>query len=323
MMNRIIFSSGGTASLAVADWLKEKCPDDNILMYFTDTHWEHPDCYRMLHEGSDKLQLPLLTHSLGINPIQLMFEKKMVYNSMIGDCSKILKMGVARDFLKKGKRPPVEEWKNVEYLKDQDFKTNATLYFGIGFDEMHREEAIKKNWEPFKVDMPLIENNIWKEDVLKKYDIEKPALYKMGFAHNNCHGRCVKAGQGHYKLLKEQMPDVFAKIMEQEHYLKICASSYRYIKAAELPQDVEVNELQQLDDAFRDYFYDRAERPGLYIHPAGSAVHEYMKIQQYSFMKKDGKPFPIRDLHYEVENNDQIDLFDIGGCGCFVEGLVG
>lgn len=330
MRNHIIFSSGGTASLAVADWVKENRPTDNIVMYFTDTLWEHPDCYRMLHEGSDKLQLPLLTHSLGLNPVQLMFEKKMVYNSMIGDCSKILKMGVARDFLKKGKRPPNEEWRNRQYLKNEDFVTDATLYFGIGFDEMHREEAITNNWAPFKVIMPLIDHNIWKEDVLNKYDIAKPELYRMGFAHNNCHGRCVKAGQGHYKLLKEQMPDVFQKLMEQEHHLRVCVSAYRYItkenKASDpmdpddiLPEHVQDMMLQELDDAYRDYFYDRAPRPKQYIHPAGSAVSKYMEVKQYSFMKKDGQPYPIRDLHYEVENDMQIDLFDIGGCGCFTD----
>lgn len=64
MDNHIIFSNGGTASMAVANWVKEEFLGDNILMYFTDTLWEHPDCYRMLHEGSDKLKLPLLTHSM-------------------------------------------------------------------------------------------------------------------------------------------------------------------------------------------------------------------------------------------------------------------
>ena len=331
-MNRIIFSSGGTASLAVADWVKEHHPDDNIVMYFTDTLWEHPDCYRMLREGSDKLQLPLLTHSLGLNPIQLMFEKKMVYNSMIGDCSKILKIGVGSKFLKKGIEPPVVKWRNEQFLKDKDFTTDAILYFGIGFDEMHREGSIVENWAPFKVEFPLIQNNIWKDDVLKKYDIEKPELYKMGFTHNNCHGRCVKAGQGHYKLLKEKMPDVFRKIMEQEFHLKICVSAYRYTTKGNDPKDknpipdedkiplhVQESMLAELDDAYRDYFYDRSDKPKRYIHPAGAAATMYAKIQQYSFMKRDSQPYPIRDLHYEVEDDQQIDIFDIGGCGCFTD----
>ncbi len=311
--------------MAVADWVKEQHPEDNILLYFTDTLWESPDLYRFTDESSDKLQLPMLTHSAGLTPIQLMFEKKLVFNSMIGDCSKILKMKVAKDFLKKGIRPSIEKWRNAEYLKEHDFTTNATLYFGIGFDEMHREKAIRENWQPFKVEMPLIDHNIWKEDSLKKYDIKRPVLYDYGFSHNNCNGRCVKAGQGHYKLLKERMPEVFAKIMEQEHHLKMCVSAYRYITNDKVPEEdripLHVQEimLAELDDAYRDYFYDRAPKPKLFIHPAGSAAPRYAHIQQYSFMKRDGKPFPIRDLHYEVENDQQIDLFDIGGCGCFVD----
>ncbi|PLT43544.1 hypothetical protein B8V81_5084 [Paenibacillus pasadenensis] len=213
---------------------------------------------------------------------------------------------------------------------------------------MHRQGAIVKNWVPFPVEMPLIENNIWKDDVLTKYGIRQPVLYDYGFSHNNCNGRCVKAGQGHYKLLKDRMPDVFQKIMEQEHHLKICVSAYRYImddkvpEGERIPDDVRQLMLQELDDAYRDYFYDRAPHPKTYIHPAGSAAAAYMKIKQYAFMKKTGDkpevvafntedgqhekhirypsvPYPLRDLHYEVENDMQMDLFDIGGCGCFLE----
>ncbi|WP_339283725.1 phosphoadenosine phosphosulfate reductase family protein [Paenibacillus sp. FSL R5-0486] len=327
MRNRIIFFSGGKASFAAADWVKKNHPDDNIVLYFTDTLWENPDLYRFNDEASDKLQLPLLVHSSGLNPMQLMFEKKLVFNSMIGDCSKILKMKVSKDFLKKGIKPAAESWRNQEYLRDEDFTTDAVLYFGIGFDEMHREGAIRKNWQPFQVEMPLIDHNIWKDEVLKEYDIKQPVLYDYGFSHNNCNGRCVKAGQGHYKLLKTQMPDVFQQIMEQEHHLKICVSAYRYIMDDKVPEDERIPDdvreqmLQELDDAYRDYFYDRAKRPKTYIHPAGSAVQKYMQIKQYAFMKRDSKPLPIRDLRDEVDNDGQIDLFDIGGCGCFVDAM--
>lgn len=327
MRNRIIFFSGGKASFAAADWVKKNHPDDNIVLYFTDTLWENPDLYRFNNEASDKLQLPLLVHSSGLNPMQLMFEKKLVFNSMIGDCSKILKMKVSKDFLKKGIKPAAESWRNREYLWDEDFTTDAVLYFGIGFDEMHREGAIRKNWQPFQVEMPLIDHNIWKDEVLKEYGIKQPVLYDYGFSHNNCNGRCVKAGQGHYKLLKQQMPDVFQQIMEQEHHLKICVSAYRYIMDHKVPEDERIPDdvreimLQELDDAYRDYFYDRAPRPKTYIHPAGSAVQKYMEIKQYAFMKRDSKALPIRDLRDEVDNDGQIDLFDIGGCGCFVDAM--
>jgi hypothetical protein len=332
--NHIIFFSGGKASFAVADFVKTNFPDDNIVLYFTDTLWEHEDLYRFINEGSDKLQIPLLTHSAGINPLQLMFEKKMVYNSMIGDCSKILKIKVGSDFLKRGIKPKIEKWRNHECLKQEDFISGATLYFGIGFGEMHRQEPITKNWKPFFAVMPLIDNNIWIDEVLKKHEIRQPTLYDYGFSHNNCNARCVKAGQGHYKLFKEKRPEEFQKIMEQEYHLKMCVSAYRYIIQTHetvdgvkiplpaddiIPDHVQEIMLAELDNAYRDYFYDRAEKPKLYIHPCSSAINKYLNVKQYSFMKKDGKPYPIRELHYEVENDDQIDMFDIGGCGCFVD----
>jgi hypothetical protein len=337
MKNRIIFFSGGKASFAVADFVKTQYPDDNIVLYFTDALWENEDLYRFINEASDKLQLPMLTHSAGLNPIQLMFEKKLVYNSMIGDCSKILKIKVASDFLKKGQKPAIEEWRNQNYLKNEDFVTDAVLYFGIGFEEMHRQQEIIDNWKPFQVDMPLIHNNIYRDKALQKYGIRQPKLYDYGFSHNNCNARCVKAGQGHYKLFKEQMPETFQRIMEQEYHLKMCVSAYRYITQTYesidgvkiplpeediIPAHVQEEMIKELNDAYRDYFYDRSPRPNFYVHPAAGATSQYMKIKQYSFMKKQGEPYPIRDLHYEVENDIQIDMFDIGGCGCFVDAQI-
>lgn len=332
-MNHIIFFSGGKASFTVADWVKSNYPDENIILYFTDTRWENEDLYRFIDEASDKLKLPMLTHSMGLNPIELMFEKKLVYNSRIGDCSKLLKMKVARDFLKKGIIPDHEEWRNKQYLKDENFikdPENTILYFGIGFDEMHREGAIKKNWKPFEVVMPLIENVIDNDEILQKHNIKQPFLYDMGFSHNNCNARCVKAGQGHYRNLKQKMPEVFKEIMEQEHHLKVCVDAYRYLttkdipEEEQLPDDVLERELELLDDAYRDYFYGRADKPKMYISPAASASPEYMKFKTYSFMKKStegqAKPYPIAKLSRDMEDQgEQIDLFDIGGCGCFLE----
>lgn len=192
MRNHIIFYSGGKSSFSVAHWVKEKYPDDNILLYFTDTLWEHPDLYRFIYEGSDKLKLPMLYHCFGLNPIQLMHKQAVVYNSRIGNCSSILKMGVAADWLKRHKEPKVVKWHNKEYLKREmdtaaeGFAENTTLYFGIGWDEMHREGPIKKNWQPFNVVMPHIEDMIDNTAVLAHYDIEEPELYKLGFTHNNC-----------------------------------------------------------------------------------------------------------------------------------------
>lgn len=332
--------------------MKERYPADNILLYFTDTLWENEDSYRFINESSDKLELPLLTHSIGINPIQLMFEKKIMYNSRMADCSKYLKMRVAADYLKKNKIPKIQTWRNKASLKNLDFITNATVYFGIGIEELHREGPIVENWKPFKVRMPLIEESIDIRKSLKTYNIKQPELYDLEFSHNNCNGRCVKAGQGHYRNLKRKMPEVYKKLMEQEYHLSMCVSSYRYIIYGNspkdtihpddiIPLDVQERELQELDDAYRDYFYDRAERPKLYIHPAASSVN--MEMRMYSFMKKANPefvsplyddtgalflesgmarsiPYSLYQFHIDEQKKPyQLDLFDIGGCGCFIQ----
>lgn len=327
MKNHIIFYSGGKSSFSVADYVKTKFPNDNIVLYFTDTLWENEDLYRFLNEGADKLELPLLTHSAGLNPVELMFEKKLVFNSRIGDCSKLLKMKVARQFLKKGIKPEIERWRNKQYLKQADFVTDAVLYFGIGFEEMHRVEPIKKNWKPFIVEMPLVENLIDNDEVLKKYNIKQPLLYDLGFTHNNCNGRCVKGGQAHFHNLKKQMPEEFEKLMEQEHHLKVCVDAYRYIKNipdTEIDEDVRELLFKELDDAYRDYFYGRAEKPKLYLSPAVGATAEHMNFTTYSFMKRSrngkAKPYPLREFSRDlIADGEQLDLFDFGGCGCFVE----
>lgn len=329
LKNHIIFFSGGKSSFSVADWVKTNFPNDNIVLYFTDTLWEDEDLYRFIKEGADKLQLPLLTHSMGINPIQLMYKQHVLFNSRIGNCSKILKMKVAADYLKKGKVPEVEYWRNKEFLKQDDFITDATLYFGIGFEEMHREGPIRANWAPFEVCMPLIDEIIDNNEVLKKHDIKQPRLYDMKFAHNNCKGRCVKAGQGHFKNLREKMPELFHELKEQEHYLKQYVSSYHYIKSLDEDDDFKEAELKRLDRCYHDYLYNGKGKPDIYVPP-------HLHIKNYSFMKKKNGPYQLKDLDKDMiayENEQRkaqqmslfgnitcsVDEYDVGGCSCFVE----
>jgi hypothetical protein len=353
LKNHIIFFSGGKSSFSAADYVKTNFPDDNIVLYFTDTQWENDDLYRFIYQASDRLELPMLTHSLGLNPLELMFEKKLVFNSMIGDCSKILKIKVSNDFIRKGIKPSIEKWRNKQFLKADNFTENPILYYGIGFEEMHREGAIRKNWKPYQVEMPLIDNIIDNDEILKKYNLRQPVLYEQGFSHNNCNARCVKAGQGHYKNLYHKNPELFLEIMRQEHHMKMYVSAFRYItndkvpKEDQIPKDVQELEISRLEDAYRDYFYGKADKPKLYIHPAVSAAPRYSEIQQYSFMKKsvdsEANPYPIRELYFDIvgkpfdtygmkvgndyqmdifefmEKKPDVDIFDVGGCGCFTD----
>lgn len=316
MNNHIIFFSGGKSSFSVADYVKENNPGDNIVLYFTDTLWEDEDLYRFIYEASDKLELPMLIHSRGITPAQLMIQQKFMANNRVGTCSKELKMKVSAKYLKKGIVPEVEKWHNKQFLKGEDFITDATLYFGISWMEMHREAPIRENWKVFKVDMPLIENVIDNEEVLKKYDIKQPRLYDLEFSHNNCKAKCVKAGQAHFLNLLRKDPKTFYELMEQE----IVISDYiRYAKQTsqrrELVEDHLYKEVYEfvstgkktakIQHIIDTHKYTKKHTLG--VNGKGEAIKKH-----YTFMKS----MSLEELEQKPL---QIDLFDLGGCGCFVE----
>lgn len=314
MNNHIVMFSGGKGSFYVASFLKEKYPNDNIVLYFTDVLWEDEDLYRFINEVSDKLKLPMLIHSEGINPKQLMILNRFMFNSRVGNCSKILKMRVSSRFLKKGIKPPFEEWRNKNFLKNEDFTTNANLYFGIGYDESHRTKAIVENWKPFDVKFPLIEEYLDENDYFNKYNIKKPRLYGLGFAHNNCGGRCIKAGQGHFRNLIEKLPKRFDELMEFE----IILSDYiRYTKQSEYDRNKDYMIGEVLEYATTSHkTYKLKNILEINEH---SKNFNFGKDSNGEYIKKPYKFLKSKELLDIKKQPKQCSLLDIGGCGCFVE----
>lgn len=317
MKNRIVFFSGGLSSFAVAHHLKTEYPNDNIVLYFTDTKWEDEDLYRFIYEVSDKLELPMLIHSIGIDPVQLMIKQKVLFNSRIGNCSTILKMKTAADFIKKGKRPEYEEWVNKQHLKDENFVEDATLYFGISFDEYHRTTAIKENWKPFEVEFPLCKVFLDYDELLTLYDIKKPSLYLKGFTHNNCKGRCVKAGRGHYKLLYNEDRKTFDEIKKIEWMLSKYVAAYHTIKRL---RDGDYYDQQIY--LMADHLLKNNEEEMNKWHDSG-----YTYKPNLHFSDETTVDFPtfikgvqIREIGRSMDKHNTLDLFneEIGGCGCFV-----
>ncbi|MFS0784761.1 hypothetical protein [Bacillus sp. 1P06AnD] len=318
MQNHIIFFSGGKSSFSAADYVKTNFPDDNILLYFTDTLWEDEDLYRFISEASDKLELPMLIHSRGITPPQLMVQQRFMANNRVGTCSKELKMKVSAQYLKKGIVPEVEKWHNRHFLRSEDFISEATLYFGIGSEEMHREGPIKANWQPFKVVMPLIDNIIDNDAVLKKYSIRQPRMYDMQFSHNNCKGRCVKAGQGHFKNLLMKDEKTFMELMEQEiiisEYIRYCKQPF--IKSGKMPdrmyEDVwEFVSTGKKSDKIKNILTNTSYLKSKLRLLGENAKGEPIK-KPFTFMKT----LSLEELE---KKPIQCDIWDIGGCGCFVE----
>lgn len=78
-----------------------------------------------------------------------------------------------------------KKWIKEHYKADE-----CVLYLGIDWTEVHRCEAIVKNWQPYKVEFPMCQKPLLTkmdmQEELKKIGIEVPRLYRLGFSHNNC-----------------------------------------------------------------------------------------------------------------------------------------
>jgi len=314
MKNRIVFFSGGKSSFAVAEYLKRNHSDDNILLYFTDVLWEDEDLLRFIYEVSDKLELPMLIHSKGITPAELMIEQKFMANSWAGICSRELKMKVSSDFIRKGIEPKIKKWYNKQFLKSESILIDPILYFGISFMEAHRAEPIRYNWQPYTVEMPLLDNDIDYDFVLKQYNIRTPRLYLKGFHHNNCKGRCIKGGKGHFKNLMLKDNKTFTELKEQE----IIISEYiRYTKQYAIRSKKTENHLyKDVIEFIRTGIKSEKIKHLIRMHPYRKkclvgidSTGEHIK-KPYTFMKG----LSLAELEKQPA---QCDMFDIGGCGCF------
>lgn len=198
-MSVIVAISGGKASAWCADWALKSYRKEDVILYFNDTKWEHPDLYRFLDDLSKYFNHPITFDSDGRSPEKLFYDHKALANNRMPFCSRELKA-----------------LRLQKFYKDGDI-----LVFGIGGDESHRANRIvgvyqtiaAKTGKWSKLVFPLIEYNITKQQIdifLKDANIQEPILYLLGFLHNNCSGGCVRAGKKHWKLLYEKLPEVYA-----------------------------------------------------------------------------------------------------------------
>lgn len=84
----------------------------------------------------------------------------------------------------------------------------------IGFtaDEQDRIDAMVERHPDWNFAWVLAQGGIRKEDcyrILSQAGIELPAMYRIGYGHNNCIG-CVKGGKGYWNKIRRDFPEVFA-----------------------------------------------------------------------------------------------------------------
>ena len=201
----VVMFSGGIASWAAARRLVDRDGPDDMVLLFTDTMTEDPDLYRFLDEAAEDIGAPLVKIADGRDIWQVFKDVRMLGNSRIDPCSKILKRDLSRKWVKEN-------------------APGATLVMGYDWTEVHRLERTQARWSPTPVIAPMTEPPFRLRAELtadlETRGIAPPRLYGMGFAHNNCGGGCVKAGMGHFTHLLRTLPEVYDQWERNEEELR-------------------------------------------------------------------------------------------------------
>lgn len=200
--------SGGVGSYCTAKRVVQQHGAEHTTLLFADTGIEDEDLYRFLHESSAKLGARLVTIADGRTPWELFHDRRFIGNSRVDLCSETLKRNL------------IDRWIRENY-PDPDM---VRVYVGIDWNEIHRYERLAPRKLPYIYLAPMIEPPLLlKEEmlaVLEEDGIAVPRLYSLGFAHNNCGGFCVKAGQAHFKNLLEKLPERYAFHEAEEEALR-------------------------------------------------------------------------------------------------------
>lgn len=211
-LHHVVMFSGGVGSWATAKYVVNDHvrPGDRLTLLFADTLMEDPDLYRFLDDAAANVGGDLVNISDGRDVWQVFHDVRYLGNTRIDPCSFHLKRRLMRKWL--------------EYNCDP---ATTVCYIGIDAGEEHRYTKAKGYWEPWRCEAPLIEHGILFKsvlmDMLADEGIDPPALYALGFPHNNCGGFCIKAGIGHFKMLLDKLPERYAyheaKEQEMRDYL--------------------------------------------------------------------------------------------------------
>lgn len=182
--------SGGLGSFVAAEIAIAEYGRENVRLVFCDTLIEDPDLYRFLDDTEKALGLNILRLKDGRNPWEVFRDVKFMGNSRTAHCSSVLKRDVFEEWIKRLSGP-------------------VTLILGIDWTEEHRLVRARANWTPIPVEAPLCKYPLTKAQIVARveaYGIKIPELYGKGFAHNNCGGFCVRAGQAHFANLLDKYP---------------------------------------------------------------------------------------------------------------------
>ncbi len=218
-MRHVVNYSGGLCSFWAAKRVIEKVGTADVVLLFADTLIEDPDLYEFNEHSSQILGVPITRICEGLTPWELFRKQGMIGNNLYPICSVYLK------------REPLDAWHEKNCLNTSeeeqsqipglhDGRQPATIYLGFDWTEPNRLSDIRAEKPLWRIEAPMIDEPIWDKCKMRreaeKLGLKIPRLYDLGFPHNNCGGRCVRAGISHWVHLYRVLPARFLEWMVEE-----------------------------------------------------------------------------------------------------------
>lgn len=198
----IVWFSCGAASTIAADIVRKENPDAMLVRIWLGG--EHPDNDRFALDVRRRLgcDMTVIRSNKYNNHFEVIEQTGYVNGPAGARCTTDLK-----------KVPRF----NFQLVDD-------TQYFGYTAEPRERERAerFRERFPEVNVRFPLIEAGLTKQEcagIIEGWGIELPMMYKLGYNNNNCIG-CVKGGKGYWNKIREDFPDVFARMAKLERKVK-------------------------------------------------------------------------------------------------------
>jgi hypothetical protein len=206
-MKHVVQYSFGEASWYEGILCARKYGAGDTLLLFADTLTEDEDTYAWGRAAAGKIGAELVEISDGRDIWQVFRDERFLGNSRVDPCSKILK------------RQLCDAWVRQRYSPDQ-----CVLHYGIGLFEKQRLDKIQARVAPYRAESLLCQPPYPTREHVRRAVLDAglwvQKLYRLGFDHANCGGRCVKAGHKQWLKLLEAMPDRYADCEREEAGLR-------------------------------------------------------------------------------------------------------
>lgn len=192
-MKHVVQFSTGAGSAEVLWRTVEQYGRDDVVALTADTLVEDEDNWRFAREVVRRLRCRWVVLADGRTPMGAGRDERAVPNNRWAICSRVLK----RDLLR-------------AWIEEHCDPAATTIYLGYDWTELGRLDGARGPWRPWTVECPLMDppllDKVQVLDLFRGRGIEPPRLYAVGFAHANCGGGCVRAGQADWARLLRWNP---------------------------------------------------------------------------------------------------------------------